>query len=320
LENSAVISSNKKDDLIIFTLLFSFTIIACKNMFVSTLVVANNFNYELNIIINSVVLFIYIRCFYKIRFKFSAEGLKIVFLVFLFIMSSFFFHNDLFQNKIISNSLISFIMYSIPYVLLIPLVSNTNKLLNKAYYFSFIMGLVAIIVFVFAYILKFTLIRGYSMSYSSNSLFATMFLYSKYFHERKMRDLVLASTVFACIVLLGSRQVILCVGLFVIFKLIGFMDLRKIRAIITLFVLLIMVFWLFVNSDNLLYKADNFLSKHGVSSRTFNMFMEGRIDSDSGRSDIHKTLLNEIKKSPIIGYGMFGGTYVLKNTTPHHFI
>ncbi len=308
-----------KDEIIVFTIVFQIAILACKNMVVTTLQIAHNFNTYLNTLIFVVMILLYIRCFLRINFRIQIGSLYIILASFIFFMMTYLFNNELLTYNYVISELRIFMVYCVPLIILVPLLHDTDKLLNVFYFASYFMSFVALISFVLI-LFGLETVRDYSMSYGKAAMIPSIFLFSKAFRENTVKDYVLAGMCTAAIFILGSRWPLLCVGSFIIYGFISKKYLNKMRRILSIMLLIIIFFFLATNHIKMLTGLNIFLNRHGVNSRTISMILNDKTIYDSGRSQIYQQLTSKLQESPLLGYGAFGGVVALDDELPHNFL
>ncbi len=300
-----------------FTVVFQIALLASKNMVVSTLLFANKYNSILNVLIFGIMILIYARCFVKVGLRIHKKSFYIILASFFFFTITYLFNKQLFTYHYVTEALIAYLVYCLPLIILIPLLSKTDDLIKKFYTASYIMGFVALTVFVLI-LLGFDTIKSYSMSYGAAVMISSIFLFSRAFRENSLKDLIFAGTLTIAIIALGSRWPLLCVGSFVIYKLFSKAFVNKKYRWILIIMMAILLALLFFNIDNLLMNLSDIFDKFGINSRSLRFALSDNLTYDSGRSLIHFTLMEYLKASPLIGYGAFGGNVIVG--LPHSFI
>ena len=307
------------DRIIGFAIAFQIAAVACKNMLTSTLIIVNKFNTQLNIIISIISILLYLRCLSKLNFRLYIKSLYIILLTFIFITSTYLFNKELFTYEWVISDLLVYIAYCIPLLIFVPLINNPTTFLSYLYYASYIMSIVSIITFGLV-LLGFETVKNYSMSYGAAVMIPSIFLFSKAFKEKSIRDYTLASVCTFAILAIGSRWPLLCIGAFLIYSVLSKTFSNKEHAILMLMIILFLLFLVNKYYIDILERVIIFLDQYGISSRSIRLILSGKATYDSGRSLIYKQLLLKLQDSPLLGYGAFGGIVALDGDTPHHFI
>lgn len=312
-------SSHRKnqDEVVIFTIVFQITILASKNMIVTTLQAANNFNSLFNSLITVLMGILYIRCLVATKFRIRIESLYIVLLSASFIIITYLFNQKLFEYQYVRSAFEIFLVYCIPLIFFIPIIKDTDRLLKYFYIAAYFMCITAIIC-LFAIIAGAQTVRNYSMSYGKAAMIPCIFLISKAFKEDHILDYILAFTCTVAIFVLGSRWPLLCIGAFLFYSITKKLYSNKKTFFPIISVLFITVLLSYLNYTELLRALSSTLSKIGINSRTLTFLLNDNLLFDSGRSDIHSTLLSKLYESPILGLGAFGGNVAVGLS--HHFI
>ena len=300
-----------------FTVVFQIALLASKNMVVSTLLFANKYNSILNVLIFGIMILIYARCFVKIGLRIHKKSFYIILASFIFFTITYLFNKQLFTYHYVTEALIAYLLYCLPLIILIPLLSKTDDLIKKFYTASYVMGFVTLTVFVLI-LLGFDTVKSYSMSYGAAAMIPSVFLFSRAFRENSLKDFIFAGTLIIAIFALGSRWPLLCIGSFVIYKLFSKASLNKRNRWLLIISISILLAFIFLIKDSILMGLGAIFDKFGINSRSIILMLGDNMTYDSGRSEIHFILMERLKESPIIGYGAFGGNVIVG--LPHSFI
>ncbi len=296
----------KQDDVVIMLIVFQITILASKNMIVTTLQAAFNFNSLFNSIIAVLMGILYIRCLIATKFRIRIESFYIVVLSAIFIVITYLLNQNLFEHQYVRSTFETFLVYCIPLILFVPIIKDTNKLLKYFYIASYFMCITGIICFLVIFAGAQT-VRNYSMSYGKAAMLPCFFLISKAFKEDRIFDYILAFSCTVTIFILGSRWPLLCIGAFLFYSITKKLYSNKKTFIPVISVLFVTLLLFYLNYTELLRALSSTLSKIGIHSRTFTMLLNDNLLYDSGRSYFHSELLLKIYESPILGLGAFGG-------------
>jgi len=118
---------------------------------------------------------------------------------------------------------------------------------------------------------------------------------------------VFASVGMVFLIVIGSRGAVLCAITYVVLE---FLLNKKIHFALKI-LFFVTVVLLFLNLENIVTQIDNILSGYGYESRTINMFFEGTLQENSGRSDFYSASVEVIKKFAVFGCGMGGSSFHL---------
>lgn len=133
-----------------------------------------------------------------------------------------------------------------------------------------------------------------SMSYSMLLPMAAFYTRKKWYSILAFLFLLIVS------LLIGSRGAIICILAYIIYDL--FSKNKKILiSLLFLFLFVLSTLPILVNS----------LETVGISSRTLNMLVEGRIGQETHRDEIRDVMYDVVKDNPIIGVGVWGDRPVL---------
>lgn len=172
-------------------------------------------------------------------------------------------------------------------------------------YFFVIFGLTLFLVNA-GYIVDSKINENY-MSFSYNYLTFVIACYWMAIHKNNIFLWVLAVLSTFVIVIAGCRGAIVCVGVYIFCELLLNKKVHKIlKALIILALVLV-----FFNLENIMVNLDDMLSEYGYESRTIELFFEGDMQNDSGRSKYSDAAVKVIENNPILGCGMAGSSYHL---------
>lgn len=130
----------------------------------------------------------------------------------------------------------------------------------------------------------------YNMSFGYALLLPTLFLI--YYGKNK----VLIFLLILSITIAGSRGPLVPIFIFIIYRICACSSFKKIILIfVCSTIAVIFIFPLLVNVLDILE----------INSRTIFLFLDGSIDSDSGRENIYKIVEDSIFQRPFLGYGLF---------------
>jgi len=109
---------------------------------------------------------------------------------------------------------------------------------------------------------------------------------------------------------LGSRGALLCIGVFIILKLVRFnlkFNYKKVFLYISLIFSSILIF---LNLNNILMYIYRYLQAFGIDSRSLLLLLENKTYL-SGRDNLYEILLREIINKPVFGNGLGGDRRII---------
>ena len=313
---SATISRYDRD--VAFTVALQASLMMAKNMLVSV----SNGLLAINGILN-LVLFVIIGCFYirfflrhKIRIVKSVVALLSA--VAVFVLITFIIRPNLFSYPLVIQAMYLFAVNAVPVLLLFPRMNSVDALLEAFYKASFILAFIDVLCVPLFFVNKNVgAIEDYSMSYGQAAMVQCVFLYSKFFRDRDLKALALAVVANFCVFIVGSRFPLLCIGVFVVIKLLQRLKNSRYRFLLVLVPLVFLL--IYFGQGYILEALYKLLVSVGVQSRSLAYLTNGRLLYDSGRYVIHQVVYEALKKSPILGYG-FGGGYIIVNGMTHSLV
>ena len=216
-----------------------------------------------------------------------------------------------------------FFVYALPALVFLPMISSCETIwieLKKRRWLFLIITLLTVFL-----MLRTGNIQGsssrvaeYSMSFGRALILPTLLFLSMWYKERKIVDLIGAIIVSIFIFLFGSRFPLLCILFFILWKsLFGKITKRKIIIFLMLCILFAV---LIIYRYKLVLLLSSFLNVLGINSRSLVLIASGSFGYDDGRIEIYRSMIELINKSPIIGYGAFGGNYITNNGLSHSFV
>ena len=198
----------------------------------------------------------------------------------------------------------SVMIYGLCGIICIGHFNNWNKFIEIGKYFVFF-GIVLFIP------LTFLIVNGDSeqnyMSFSYNNIVFVVGAYWLGIRRKNILMFVLGGLGMVLIIIGGCRGAVVCIAAYVVLEFV----LNKKIHIAAKIVFVIAVTLLYLNLGNLILGLDEILQNFDYDSRTVKMFLEGNIESDSGRNGIFDAAIEVIKDSPLIGRGMAGASRFL---------
>jgi len=305
-----------------FIVVLQYSIMAIKNMIVSSSVALISINGLINGFIILLLALMYlklvlgniskIRILYKQVFIFSAIA--------IFWLLSYLNNPSLFSYSYLNGEVINFIAYSLPILVFVPMIEETETMLKYFYKASYFMFIAAVIAVLLSFLgnSETNIYTSYSMAYGRNAMLPSILLYSKALSQNNKIDFFLATSLAGLIILLGSRFPILCIMFFLFIKII-FLPITY-KKILYIFGCISVAMLTFFNISSLAKMAYYYLNKVGIQSRTLLLLSLGIATYSSGRNEIHQNLYELINQSPIWGYGAGAGTILLGNGLSHGLI
>ncbi len=182
--------------------------------------------------------------------------------------------------------------------------NNWERFIKIGRYFIFL-GLVLFIP------LTIQIVNGNSeqnyMSFSYNCIVFVVGAWWVGIRRKNILMFVLGGLSTIMIVIGGCRGAVVCIAAYVVMEFV----LNKKIHIAAKIAFVLAVIALYLNLENLVLGLDRILRNFDYNSRTVKMFLEGTLESDSGRSRIFDSAMEIIKNSPVIGRGMAGASRFL---------
>lgn len=293
---------------------FHLTLMTAKNMLSAT----NEYFYEINerlnnlIIVLLAVVYVYVFVFDNLLPRLNVKTALILVLCFLFFLGSSLFTPDLFANELVRSQFRTFIAYCLPLFILCTYESNPDDLLERLFDVCTPLFFLSSVCFYFAFsrqqgYLYSEAFSDYSMSFGYSTLFLNVLLLFKYESKRRIIDLLFYLPTIVYIFLTGSRGPLIYIAISLVMIL--FIQERSNRKIIYISLTIIASLVLLIFYSDIMRTFLAFLDSLGISSRTVSMLLQGNIQWDTGRSEIHHAFINAINQHPVFGLGAFGGTY-----------
>jgi hypothetical protein len=300
-----MIKSDRKDYILSFAILFPTILFMLQQLFLGINLVPHETLRTYNIILSSLPLLYSFNTVINRNLRLILSTYIIFILLLLF---SYINYNN--RDYIISESF--FLLFvSIPVFLSAASVRNIEILkdvLLKVSYIILIIGVI-LILYILTGKIDFT---SYSMSLSYYLLLPTLV----FIYQEKITYKFLSVLSLLIILFLGSRgPFIFALFYYAVITLLS-IKLNSFKSYLSIgFLFIILILIISVDAINLLSFVENVL---GINSRTLNMLISGTIDSDSGRGDIAKIVIDNILNNNLWGYGIYGDRYFLNGTYAHN--
>ncbi|QCR31986.1 O-antigen ligase [Lysinibacillus sp. SGAir0095] len=185
----------------------------------------------------------------------------------------------------------------------------------------------SVIIFVLGLILGIQIVSGaasvgdYSMTLSYYLLLPSIIFVDKLLDQFSISSLVVSVLSIVIILSIGSRGAIMCIGVFVLLKLIkpnAEIPLTKSRVFLYI-VLLVSTSLILLNFKSILLSIDNLLGEYGIHSRSIRLFLAPEV-SLSGREGIYEKVLAAIGEHPILGIGLAGDRQITNGVYAHNLL
>lgn len=286
-------------------------LLAMKNM----LIYSGDFFYSINETLNSVMLVFLILMYGWLIFKHSIWNRLPVFLcvstlgIFLFVAVTYLLDPDRFSGQyyFVNRNLRNFFVYCFPLFVSASLLRNYDLLMKALYKMSQPMFIVA----TYTWVCMITYFAGriggnsYSMTFGNAVLLLGMILIFQYYETKNLLYLFEFFASVAYVLSFGSRGPLVCFAIAFIFVLFSSRKSPGIKFLICVSflscIVLILVFY-----RPILLMFSNIFDSIGISSRILRMMAQGKIFSDSGRSELIQSVLDSLSQQPW-GLGALGG-------------
>lgn len=163
----------------------------------------------------------------------------------------------------------------------------------------------------------FSNVGSYSMSLSYYMLLPATVYINELFNKISLKNVFAAGVSLFVIVTLGSRGPILCLGVFIMLKLVKYLKRLTYNKMPLYLSLFAMVGTGLIFFKEILTFAFNFLMSIGIRSRSLLLFAEGGIYL-SGRDNLYSDVFEQILNNPIFGLGLMGDRFILGNRYVHN--
>jgi len=261
----------------------------------------------------------------------------IVGLSFLYVLPSIIKQNIL---KLISIYFVSIFLFLVNYLMFPENQSQLNELIFPFFFMSlpsfiyslsltnwhvlkYVMIKASYVVFILGTVLSILIFTGkvtvgaYSMTLSYYMLLPAIIFMDQLLEKLSLRMLLISLISIIVILSLGSRGAILCLIIFVMFKIVRFKLTysKMLYNLITLSAIFIVFFYL----DKILSYLESALLLFGIRSRSIHLLLGEEVYL-SGRDNIYERLLTEILDNPIIGIGLGADRRFVESGYAHNFI
>ncbi|NPV45214.1 MAG: hypothetical protein HPY70_14770 [Firmicutes bacterium] len=234
--------------------------------------------------------------------------------IFIFLINYLFFNENWFYLK---NIIFPFFFTCLPSLVYSWSINNWNILedvMKKTGILVFIVcSIIALLVFT-----NKASIGSYNMALSYYMLLPTVVYINEFIENFTIKSFLPVFISFFIILTLGSRGAIMCLGVFVILKLITKEKKFNYKTILISVIIITLIVIILLSLHSILENLYNFLIQFGVHSRSLYLFLRNDVHL-SGRELLYKTIIEEIKDNPLFGIGLAGDRRVINGYT-HNII
>lgn len=235
---------------------------------------------------------------------------------FIFIFNYAFFY----ENRIYLKSIIFPLFFTcLPSFIYAYSINDWDVLMKVIEKTSIIVFIVGSITGILAFLGK-VQIGQYSMSLSYYMLLPNIIYMNKFLDRISLKSSVILGISLLVILALGSRGAIMCIGVFIILKLI-----RKLKHLtyskLLMFIILfsIIIFGLIFLDEIQEFIYNFLLINFGIRSRSIYLFLQDEIHL-SGRDILYRIVIEETMKKPFIGLGLTGDRFILQGGYVHNLL
>ncbi len=190
-----------------------------------------------------------------------------------------------------------------------------RRVMKKTSILVFIIGsTIGIMVFT-----KIVSIGRYSMPLSYYMLLPTIVYIDEFLDNFNIKSVLIVLVSLFIILALGSRGPIMCIGVFIILKVINTRKKINYKAISIFFIIIAFLFVILIYFEIILDSLYNLLLQLGIRSRSIELFLTDDIYL-SGRDHIYGDVIQGIRSSPIFGIGLLGDRQVTDGRYTHNII
>lgn len=296
-----------------------------KNILIVGSSILNALNSRLNLLVLLISVVLYGYALFRDRFRLYVvpKQYTVIAFILLFWIVTYVFNSAAFSMSYVREEIVFFLKYSFPALIILPYAESCTSILEGFYKKRWL--LLACCVFTVVSILLTGQIQGvgsryavYSLSFGRALIMPCLLFLSAWFRSYKVYDLLISIFIFGSIFLFGSRFPILCIGFYIVWKICGLVKLKK--SVIGMALLSIAIIFCYLLLDNIIYTLNIFLQGLGINSRALSLLLNGNFSYDSNRFEMYEAIIQLVNKSPICGYGAFGGNYILNNGLSHSFV
>jgi len=237
---------------------------------------------------------------------------KIQFIGIYFISIFIFALNILFFNEnwpYLKDIIFPFFFSCLPSLIYSYSINDWNILKDVMRKTSLVVFLVGSIIGVLVFTIKAS-IGAYSMALSYYMLLPSIVYLDEFLEKFTLKSIFISTVSLFVILALGSRGAVLCIGVFMILKLIIMGRKLNYKTILLYLLIIIILLTLCFFLDTILEGLYNILLRFGIQSRSILLFLRDDVYL-SGREHFYKGALEEIAANPIFGIGLAGDRRIL---------
>lgn len=162
-------------------------------------------------------------------------------------------------------------------------------------------------------------IGTYSMAFSYYMLLPTIVHIDEFLEKFTFKSIFVVSVSLIIILALGSRGAILCVGVFVILKLVQMGKKLSYKTIFIYVIILFLIATFLLLFDTILQNLYDFLLQFGIRSRSIQLFLKDDVYL-SGRDYLYNDMIRELLDNPVFGIGLAGDRRALGGYYSHNIV
>lgn len=315
---------SKSDILFGKTYVMTYMLLMLKNMMVCVSPFIFKHNGAFNSLIGVISVTVYMLSLVKYGiYRIRSKQMLAILMIAIYWIATYALVEDLFSYQYVKSTFTSFLLYSVPAFIFIPMISDIKVLMyyyyKHRYWFAF--GTVCTFVLYLNNGIAETtnVYNSYSMALGRAIMFPCILFYSSASFFKKRLDYLICFFCVAVIFICGSRFPLLCVFSYILIRYIfdNGLNKRTLERFIFLLILLVMVVFF---GKHILKIVTDIFDAIGIESRNLKLFFNGMFISDSGRGEIRKQLYKKLIQSPIWGYGAGGGNRALDDGLSHNLI
>lgn len=214
------------------------------------------------------------------------------------------------ENTDLQKYIIKF-MFSVLPIFFVGLSMGTNKEIRMLYYIS-LLSIILKIIYTMTFekgMLSEATQSGGDMDNAYKLLPHICLVCFYAFNERKPISIFISIFSAIFLILLGNRGSMICLMTFILLYVLFMPGTKKNKIVISL-ILIISATFVLTSINRILLYINNVAFELGLSTRFFNMLMEGNLLSSKGRAAIAEKLFTAIFEKPLLGYGVCGDQYI----------
>lgn len=179
------------------------------------------------------------------------------------------------------------------------------------------------VIFYFGVLLGFLIISGrasagaYSMTLGYYLLWPAVVFVDEVFDRASFKSIIFASISFLLILVLGSRGPVMCIGVFILLRLLRPPRRLGYAHIIMCLVIATSAILIALFSNELLMYIQGSMSQFGIGSRSISLFLRPNVHL-SGRDLLYRKVIARIIDYPFAGIGIAGDRHILGGLYVHN--